>query len=425
MQKESVMENMEHTQTAQPVAPPRGATNWFAIGLVSLVIGALAGGLVGGGLLWAASERPEWLETLGFDRDAVDAAGDGTDVVRTEVVVEEDSNVIDVVKQANPAVVSIIGTIQQRSFFFNQVIESEAAGTGFVIDRENGIILTNRHVVSEDGDYRILTSNGTEIEVPEDNIHIDPLNDLAILWVEIPDAAEVSELTLGMSSELQPGQSVIAIGNALGKFNNTVTTGVVSALGRQINVGDALGEEELLIDLVQTDAAINQGNSGGPLLNSLGQVIGINTAVAGGSENIGFAIPIDDAKVAIESYLENGRIVRPWLGITYVQITENIAAAYDLPVDRGAYVTEVVADTPAAKAGIRVDDILLEIDDQALSPDNTIIKVLQNYQVDDTVRVRLQRPDDVRAETPQYEEMTLDVTLEARQTEPQRPLLGR
>jgi len=381
-----------------------------------MIIGALSGGAVAGGIYYLAVKDPAIAKQLkpisDFLAQVQMKAGD-KDVV--QVTVEENSAVTAAVEKAQPAVVSIIGTVQVQDFFFNRIYEDDFAGTGFVIDREQGLILTNRHVVEEVAEYKILTASGEEIPFTQDNVSLDPANDLAIIQVDIPADMEIGEVELGDSSQLVPGQLAIAIGNALGTFDNTVTVGVISALGRQISASSGTSGQELLLNVIQTDAAINQGNSGGPLLNAEGQVIGINSAIASGSaENIGFAIPVDDAKVAIESYLVHGSIVRPWLGVEYVQLTKDISLANDLPTEEGAYINNVVYDGPAEKAGILAGDIILALDDELLTADNSLVEVMQQFQIDDVIEVRLLRPDNPQADSPVYEEELINVSLEER-----------
>lgn len=394
-------------------------TNTISVIAISLVIGALSGALAAGGLFYIALNQPSMIQKLQPLSDFImELRTDSTDKDVTQVTLEEDSAVTEAVAEASSAVVSIVGTQRVQSFFFNQILENDFAGTGFVIDRDEGLILTNRHVVDEEAEFRLITNQGVEVEFSEDDIYLDPLNDLAIIKADLPSDLEIGEITLGDSSTLIPGQKVIAIGNALGKFDTTVTVGVVSALGRQIEAGNMFGtSQETLLDVIQTDAAINQGNSGGPLLNTLGQVIGVNTAVAGQAENIGFAIPIDDAKTAIESYLLHGEILRPWLGISYVQITSDIANANDLPVDYGAYVRAVITDSPASKVDLKEGDIVTQVDDQKLTEDNGLIKTMQNYQVDDVIEITVLRPQDSSSLDTEYEEFTLTVSLEQRQAD--------
>ena len=424
------MDTIEHKRPDVVAAPPVQVTEPVLSGhresgrgslivqvvLLSLVIGALSGALVAGGIFLAATRNPDIARQLQPFSDLLNHfSTPASQKDTTQVTLEESSAVIDAVQQSRSAVVSIVGTVKTRSMFFNQLVENTYAGTGFVIDRAQGLILTNRHVVSESGaTYKLITYKGEEISFTSADVVTDPANDVAIIKVTLPDGMDIGEVQLGDSSTLVPGQQVIAIGNALGKFDNTVTVGVVSALGRQISAGTSTSTSEALQDVIQTDAAINQGNSGGPLLNSLGQVIGINTAIAGQAESIGFAIPIDGVKTALTSYLTTGRIVRPWLGVQYVQLTADIAKANDLPVQDGMYVSKVIAQGPAETAGIKVGDIVLSLNGEKLTAVNSLTKVMQKFSVNDVIEVKLMRPDDTNSVSPAYTEMTFKVTLTER-----------
>lgn len=405
----------------KPAAPPpkapkpsRGGGAFWMTLFVALFIGVLAGGAGGAGaayyllnettLVTESNAFTHWENERNLVRDAP------VQTSTTQFTIQESSAVIDVVRDNTDAVVSILGTEQVESFF-GGTFDSESAGSGFVIDREDGLVITNRHVVdSQNASYQVVTKNGEAVEVPRDKIFLDPINDIAILEVVFPEDLDVGEVELGDSSALVPGQLVIAIGNALGMFDNSVTTGVVSALGRQIDVGQSASE--ILVDVIQTDAAINPGNSGGPLLNSAGQVIGVNTAVAGDAENIGFAIPIDNVEVALESYREYGEVVRPWLGVSFTQITPDLARANDLELTSGAYINQVVENGPAAKAGIQGNDIIAKIDDQELTVQDGLIEVMQKYQVGDVVTVEIWR--DTGGGVESLETLEFEVELEAR-----------
>jgi len=264
----------------------------------------------------------------------VDNKEDG--VIMREVqpvsVIEEDA-VVDVVSKVNPAVVSIVVTDQAKNFV-GQPLQQTASGTGFILT-EDGLIATNAHVItaSNNASFTVITQEGERFEAQV--LDTDPLNDFAIVKIE---ASGLPVVDLGSSDQLKAGEKVIAIGNALGEYQNTVTTGIVSATNRSILAAGAGNRTSRLEGLIQVDAAINAGNSGGPLLNITGQVIGINTAVDAGAENIGFAIPINDLRPAIDSVIEEGRIIRPLLGVRYIPITSEIAALNDLPVEDGALV---------------------------------------------------------------------------------------
>lgn len=309
-------------------------------------------------------------------------------VTRTErVVLEESSSVIDAAEKVSPAVVSI-STTRNVQDLFGRVFEQRGGGTGFIITSD-GLIVTNKHVVSDEGTtYTVFTSDGRDFEARV--LARDPLNDLAVIKV---DATGLPVVELGSSADLKVGQFVVAIGNALGEFSNSVTTGVISAKERQITASGGGGVAESLSGLLQTDAAINPGNSGGPLVNLKGQVIGINTAVAGGAENIGFAIPIDVVAKAIQSVKQTGTIKRPMIGVRYVPVTKELARVNNLPVDYGVWVrpgddrTEgaVVAGSPADKAGIKENDVIAEIDGKAINEHNPLLTRLMSYNPGDTV----------------------------------------
>jgi len=300
-------------------------------------------------------------------------------------VVSEESAVIEVVETASPAVVSVVEEQTILDPFFGTQTGKQSIGTGFII-RENGIILTNRHVVSDSSArYFAVTSDGTEYEVEE--IHRDILYDLAILKIE---ASGLPVLSLGDSDQLKVGQTVVAIGNALGRFSNTVTKGVVSGIGRGIEAGSARGgPAEQLEDVIQTDAAINPGNSGGPLLSLSSEVIGINVAVASGAENIGFSIPVNLIKPVVEGFEQEGRIIRPFLGVSYLLITEDQAKIQNLP--QGAYVLEVTAGSGAAKAGVRDGDTITAIDGEQIGEKNTLARAILSYQVGDRITLTVSR----------------------------------
>ncbi len=271
----------------------------------------------------------------------------------TQKIVNEESNVISIVEKASPSVVTVsIQTPTRRVMQFDpfgggfsqktQGGTPEDIGSGFVVNAD-GLIVTNKHVVQDtSAKYKVITNDGKEYEVT--TINRDPANDLAILKI---DAKGLVPLELGISDNLKVGQSVIAIGTALGQFRHTVTTGVVSGLGRGITAGDAYqGFAEKLDDVIQTDAAINPGNSGGPLLNSAGQVIGINVAVAEGAQNIGFALPVNVLQKGLAQFNANGSFAsKAYLGVQYQMITKQAALLNNVP--QGAYIEDVVTGSPA------------------------------------------------------------------------------
>ncbi len=312
---------------------------------------------------------------------------------QTQKIVDEESVVINVVEKVSPSVVSI--AIENRQLFdplfgFSQPREKQSGiGTGFVVSSD-GLILTNKHVVSAPGEKYIAIirdNNGVEKKFEIQKIHRDPFNDLALVQVA---ASDLKPVEMGDSDHLKVGQKVVAIGNALGRFENTVTTGVVSGLGRGvIPIDPSTGVAERLDDLIQTDAAINPGNSGGPLANSAGQVIGINTAVAT-AENIGFAIKVNIAKQLIEDFNKSGgKISRPFLGIRYTHISKDVALLNEVP--EGELVREVVAKSSAANAGVKIGDIVTHLDGQRLTEEETLAKIVRTKKVGDEIKIRIFR----------------------------------
>lgn len=345
-----------------------------------------------------------------------------TTIEQQRVVLNSQGELISsIAKEVGPSVVSVTVTSQSQvsnDFFGFQSPneEQQSAGTGIIIDK-SGLIITNRHVIPA-GATRVgvTLSDGTiyeDVEVVGRTSNSDPL-DIAFLKITDTKGKTLTPAKLGDSSKVGVGDSVVAIGNALGQFQNTVTSGIISGHGRNIEAGGASdGDTEELQNLFQTDTAINQGNSGGPLMNLSGEVIGINTAVAGGSaQNIGFAIPINDVKGVIDSVMRTGKLERPYLGLVFISITADMAKRYELDAEQGAYIPpavmvgrqSVVKDGPADKAGVKEGDIITKLDDQKLSDKNTLTSALGKHKVGDTVTLTLVRDG---------KEMTLKVRLEA------------
>ena len=341
-----------------------------------------------------------------------------TEVISPQVgkFLDREETIVKVVEQASPAVVSVVASkdvpiIEQfyvdpfagdpflKQFFggdsgikipqFRQKgtqRQDVSAGTGFVITAD-GMVVTNKHMVADaEAQYTVLMNDGRKI--PAKVLARDPIQDLAVLKIEGKD---LPFLKLGDSSKVKIGQSVIAIGNALGEFRNTVSTGVISGLHRSIVAGGSNFGTENLQELIQTDAAINPGDSGGPLLNLSGEVIGINTAVAQGAENIGFTVPINEVKRSITSVQKQGKIVYPYLGVRYVLVTKDLADKEKLGRDYGALIRgssgeyAVTPDSPAFKVGIKNDDIILKVNNQTVNQDNNLASLVQKYQVGDEI----------------------------------------
>lgn len=314
----------------------------------------------------------------------------GNNVTTVEkVTVEEESAITDAVKKVSPSVVSILTTRNVQDYFFGETLQQKGGGTGFVVTAD-GLIMTNKHVASMADKLTVLTSDGKSYDAK--TVALDPTNDIALIKI---DAKDLPVVELGDSDSLEVGQSVIAIGNALGEYQNTVTTGVISSRSRSITAGDSTGSGSRLEGVIQTDAAINPGNSGGPLVNIKGQVVGINTALDQQGQSIGFSIPINIAKSALQSYLSKGKIVRPMIGIRYVALTKDIATLNKLDVSAGALVIAgqtagelaVIPGGPADKAGIVENDIITAINDEKIDENTGLATLLNKYQPGDEVEL--------------------------------------
>lgn len=291
------------------------------------------------------------------------------------------------VQRVGPAVVTVVGTIPGQQTFFGFTGDQTVSGSGVFIT-DQGYILTNNHVVENTKQVSIVLSDGTEEQATI--VGTDPYSDIAVLKTDgkVPAVA-----TLGNSDALDPGESVIAIGSPLGNFKNTVTVGVVSATGRSIDTGNGYQIE----DLIQTDAAINHGNSGGPLVNLSGEVIGINTLIVrntnGGdvAEGLGFAIPANTAQAIAQQIIQLGYFSRPYMGINYQPIDPNIAARYNLPVQWGVYITDVAANSPASDAGLQKGDIITKLGDIALDETHAYVNTLFTFKPGDQITLNVMR----------------------------------
>lgn len=311
---------------------------------------------------------------------------------RENIVLQEGEVVAEVAKNVSPSVVSIVG--QSGANIGGGIIaQQETAGTGIIIS-EDGYVVTNKHVLEGSlGGVAVILSDGTRYSNVK-QIGEDPLNDIAFLKIE--GAKNLRPAQLGNSRNVDIGQKVVAIGNALGQFKNTVTSGIISGIGRPVIAGNSGGQERLE-GLFQTDAAINPGNSGGPLTNLAGEVIGINTAVAQDAEGIGFAIPINTVKGLAKGVLENGEIKKPYLGVQYISITPDVAKEFDLSVKRGAFVynsngnNAVVSGSPAAKAGIRNRDIITKVNDMTVNERNNLAGLLSEFAPGDKINLTVLR----------------------------------
>lgn len=299
-------------------------------------------------------------------------------------------NIADMVEDVNKAVVTVIN--KQTFAGFGQTtseLQPAGSGTGFIVSTD-GYVITNNHVVEGSDSLSVIFLDGTEI--PATLVGADAISDLAVIKIQDPVPATVS---LGDSSTLRVGEEVVAIGSALGEYTNTVTQGIVSGLGRSLDSQTGAGME----NMIQHDAPINPGNSGGPLLNMQGQVVGVNTAVVRQAEpgvtaeGLGFAIPSNTVKDIARQLIDNGKIDRAFLGISYQLINPQLAAAQNLPVDHGAYVADLVAGGPAATAGVQVGDIITAIDGQDIGQTTSLQDLLFQHKPGDTIELTIARGD--------------------------------
>jgi serine protease Do len=299
--------------------------------------------------------------------------------------------ITNVVEKVEPSVVKVVGVISGQQTFFGMSDDQQVSGSGFIITKD-GYIITNNHVIESVNQINVILSDGSSI--PAKIVSTDVFADLAVLKVEgrMPGVA-----TLGDSDILKPGESVIAIGSPLGDFRNSVTVGVISATGRTLNTGNGYEME----NLIQTDAAINSGNSGGPLVNLAGEVVGINTLVVRGdgmssaiAEGLGFAIPSNTARLITEQIIQKGYFARPYMGVQIQHINPSVAQRYNLPVEWGAYVVRVGDNSPASKVGIVTGDIILRMGNISLDENTQFVNALFSYKPGDMVEVEFLRGQD-------------------------------
>jgi serine protease Do len=392
---EATKADINKTHKSVPVVPPLAKpkhhrTKKGHIYVFLVIIGFLSGSL--GGALFTSLFM---VENTRIETSIIEAEGD--------VIAHAASKI-------GPSVVSIVtqGTAVSSGFFnYGQSYTTQSAGTGIIVSAD-GYIMTNKHVVGDNtSKVTVVLADGTEY----DNVSVvdrDPTNDVAFL--KIADAKDLPAAEIGASSDLQIGTKVIAVGNALGQFQNTVTAGIISGLNRSITATDDNGANaENLTDLLQTDAAINSGNSGGPLITYDGKVIGMNTAIAASADGIGFAIPADVLSGSVKSVIKNGKIAKAYLGVYYINLTKAIAKEKNLSVDQGAYVgadnqRATTPDSPADKAGIKAGDIITKINDQAIDAQHSLSAIISRYQVGDKVNLTILRDG---------KEIILEVTLGA------------
>ena len=350
------------------------------VGVCSALVGALAGGL---GVYRAVLSSP----TQAVSAPSPNGSSQSFSIDSTNI----DTTITRAVQKVGPAVVTVVGTIPGQMTFFGATGDQTVSGSGVFISND-GYILTNNHVVEGVSQVKIVLSNGSQESA--DLVGADQYSDIAVLKTreKAPAAA-----ALGNSDVLKPGETAIAIGSPLGDFKNTVTVGVISATGRSIDTGKGY----LIEGLLQTDAAINQGNSGGPLVNLAGEVVGINTLIVRNSntgtvtEGLGFAIPINTAQAIAGQIMEKGYIARPYMGIRSQLVNPEIAAAYNLSVQWGIYITAVDPNGPASQAGIRSGDIITHINNIELDSSHSYVNTLFTFKPGDQVSVDYVRQNQV------------------------------
>jgi serine protease Do len=317
---------------------------------------------------------------------------------KQQYISNESDLIASIAKTVGQSVVSVdvqSQTITQDIFGFSNSSDQQSSGTGFILSSD-GTIVTNRHVVpTGTTSVSVTLADGTKY----DNVKVigrsseNSSIDVAFLKIDDLKGKTLVPVTIGDSSKMQVGDKVVAIGNALGQFQNTVTSGIISGYGRDVQAGDETGaSSENLTDLFQTDAAINEGNSGGPLVNINGEVIGLNTAIATGAQNIGFSIPINDVKGLIKGVLGSGKFEQPYLGVRYISLTADVAYRYNLPVNNGAYIAptedgtaSIISGSPAAKAGLKEKDIITKINNIKLDDKTNLTSAISRLNVGDRV----------------------------------------
>jgi 2-alkenal reductase len=354
----------------------------IAVAGLSALTGALAGGAVVYRTLQQGSVNlPEPVQQIlpSADSNPAETLTLNTTDIQTSITQS--------VEKVGPAVVTVVGTVPSQFTFFGPTGDQTVSGTGFFITAE-GYILTNNHVVEGTQEVNIILSDGTEQTATI--VGTDIYSDIAVLKTDgnVPAIAK-----LGNSDVLKPGESVIAIGSPLGNFKNSVTVGVVSATGRSIDTGQGYAIE----DLIQTDAAINHGNSGGPLVNLAGEVIGINTLVVRNTnsgdvaEGLGFAIPVNTAQAVAQQIIEKGYFARPYMGISFQPINPQIAARYNLPAEWGVFITRVADNSPASRAGLQEGDIITKLGDVALGETHSYVNTLFKFNPGDQINLEVVR----------------------------------
>ncbi len=304
-----------------------------------------------------------------------------------------EGSIAEVASKVAPGVVSIV-TESRTTGWFGQSSTQTSAGTGMIVTKD-GYVLTNKHVVEGANSIKVVLDSGETYDKVK-LVGTDPSNDVAFL--KINDVDNLPTVKLGDSKTLSAGQQVIAIGNALGQYQNTITSGIISGTGRSLTAYSSdYSSAENLTDMIQTDAAINAGNSGGPLVNAAGEVIGINTATSSEADGIGFAIPISSVKGMLKNIIDNNSASRAYIGIYYINITPDVAVTYDLPVSAGAYISSssnqksVIPDGPGEKAGLKDKDIITKVNGVEVGKAGTVSSLIGEYAPGDTIQLTILR----------------------------------
>jgi S1-C subfamily serine protease len=382
------------------------------IAIIALTFGTLAGGIAGGIAALVLSPDSQPVETVAEEvvtptPTPIPLPSPAPPSAETGETVQADQasrSIADIVEEVSPAVVTVQNN-QRLEGITGQSDEPERAGvgSGFFID-EDGHIITNQHVVRDSDSITVLLHDGSEVEATL--IGSDQFADIAVIKIDGPVPGV---LRFGDSDAARPGEQVIAIGSALGDYTNTVTEGIVSAKGRNLQLRTGFNLE----NMIQHSASINPGNSGGPLLNLNGEVVGVNTAVVRGSglgiavEGLGFAIPSNTVQVIAVELMEQGQLERPFIGIMYLPLSQTEVQAMELPVEGGVIVQQVEPDTPAAEAGLQEGDIITKINGEQITSQNPLINLLFNFRVGDTIDLEVYRPSEETT-------LTLQLTLAAR-----------
>ncbi|MBI4670562.1 MAG: trypsin-like peptidase domain-containing protein [Chloroflexi bacterium] len=359
------------------------SSGWIVIIVVLGILLGVVGGGVMGGLVGMYVARNSAAPVVAPVPQEIKAVSPAQPPVVQNLTVNAASEVVEVVRKVEPAVVTVVSNLGGSSFG-SRTGQSEASGSGVIISQE-GHVVTNNHVIEGANSVAVIYNDGTRVEAKV--VGADPITDIAVLKVNgnVPAVA-----SFGDSSALQLGEWVIAIGSPLGNYRGSVTVGVVSGLNRRVQGTTQDG-------LVQTDAAINHGNSGGPLINLAGQIIGINTLVVrdtpsgAQAEGLGFAVPSNTVRSVAEQLIARGRIEYPFIGISYTEVTPQIAAEMNLASKSGVIITTITPNSPASQAGIQPQDVVTAINNEKLDENNSLRSILFKYHVGDTITLTLER----------------------------------